>query len=149
MGYVKLTRMMLLFEYHGAELGFGAHNREILDYIKSELSGLEKSLRAGEVQIEDLDETTFEDFKAFLGGYAFRQSFANLNPYQPLYFHHQDGAHPDLKRRSFTQYFHVLLEMLEPLVEKTGDESLGRATRARRTAINDFRIYYRYRVYRH
>ena len=80
MGYVKLTRMMLLFEYHGAELGFGAHNREILDYIKSELSGLEKSLRAGEVQIEDLDETTFEDFKAFLGGYAFRQSFANLNP---------------------------------------------------------------------
>ena len=145
MGYVKLTRMMLLFEYHGAELGFGAHNREILDYIKSELSGLEKSLRAGEVQIEDLDETTFEDFKAFLGGYAFRQSFANLNPYQPLYFHHQDGAHPDLKRGSFTHHFHDLLELLEPLIEKIEKDPLSPALCARRAAINNCSVYYRYR----
>lgn len=145
MGYVKLTRMMLLFEYHGAELGFGAHNRETLDYIKSELSGLEKSLRAGEVQIEDLDETTFEDFKAFLGGYAFRQSFANLNPYQPLYFHHQDGAHPDLKRGSLTHHFHELLELLESFFEKIEKDSLGSATRARQAAINNFSVYYRYR----
>lgn len=72
MKYISLTQMMWLFEYHGAERGFSVHNREILDSIKSELSGLEKNLRVGEVQIDDLDETTFEDFKAFLGGYTFR-----------------------------------------------------------------------------
>lgn len=145
MKYISLTRMMLLFEYHGAERGFSVHNREISDYIKSKLSGLEKNLRVGEVQIDDLDETTFQDFKAFLGGYAFRQSLPNLKPNQPLYFHHQDGVHPDLKRGSFTHHFHELLELLEPLVEKTEKESLVPATRARQTAINNFRVYYRYR----
>lgn len=143
MKYISLTRMMLLFEYHGAERGFSVHNREILNYIKSELSGLEKNLRVGEVQIDDLDETTFEDFKAFLGGYAFRQSLPNLKPNQPLYFHHQDGVHPDLKRGSLTHHFHELLELLEPLVEKTEKESLGPSTRARRAAINNFSVYYR------
>ena len=145
MKYISLTRMMLLFEYRGAERGFSVHNREILDYIKSELSGLEKNLRVGEVQIDDLDETTFQDFKAFLGGYAFRQSLPNLKPNQPLYFHHQDGVHPDLKRGSFTHHFHELLELLESLVEKTEKESLSPATRARRAAINNFSVYYRYR----
>ena len=145
MKYISLTRMMLLFEYRVAERGFSVHNREILDYIKSELYGFEKNLRVGEVQIEDLDETTFEDFKAFLGGYAFRQSFANLNPYQPLYFHHQDGAHPDLKRGSFTHHFHDLLELLEPLIEKIEKDPLSPAICARRAAINNFSVYYRYR----
>ena len=145
MKYISLTRMMLLFEYHGAERGFSVHNREISDYIKSKLSGLEKNLRVGEVQIDDLDETTFEDFKAFLGGYAFRQSFANLNPYQPLYFHHQDGVHPDLKRGSFTHHFHELLELLESLVEKIEKDPLSTATRACRAEINNFSVYYRYR----
>ena len=145
MKYISLTRMMLLFEYHGAERGFSVHNREILDYIKSELSGLEKNLRAGEVQIDDLDETTFEDFKAFLGGYAFRQSLPNLKPNQPLYFHYQDGVHPDLKRGSFTHHFHELFELIEPLIEKIEKDPLSPATRARRAAINNFSVYYRYR----
>lgn len=135
---VSLTELLLRFEDHGSCLGMTWKNREIWNYVWSELSGLKKDLEAGLVDIIDICECSLSDLRAFLAGYAFRQSLPHLVAEESLYVHIGEGfsvveSRPCWKMNS-------LIALLEAILAQMSPEQLEAALSAREKAIRSFKV---------
>lgn len=133
---VCLTELLLCFEKYGSPLGMTRENSEIRDHVNSELQGLEKDLKQGNVEIIDLCECSLSDLRAFLAGYAFRQSLPSLVAEESLYVHIGEDTYPDLSRPRWEM--NSLIALLEAMISKMSPEALEVAQSAREQAISDF-----------
>ena len=133
---VCLTKLLLCFEKYGSSLGMTWKNREIRDYVNSELPGLEKDLKLENVVIIDLCECSLSDLRAFLAGYAFKQGFSSLVAEESLYVHIGEGFSPVESRPRWEM--NDLIALLDAMISKMSPEELEAAQRARKQAISDF-----------
>ena len=133
---VSLTELLLRFEDYGSRLGMTWKNREIRDYVNSELPGLKKDLEAGLVDIIDICECSLSDLRAFLAGYAFRQSFPSLIAEESLYVHIGEDTYPESSRPCWKM--DSLIALLEVILAQMSPEQLEAAQSAREKAISDF-----------
>ena len=133
---VCLTKLLLYFEKYGSSLGMTRENSEIRDYVKSELLGLEKDLKLGNVEIIDLCECSLSDLRAFLAGYAFKQGFPDLVAEGSLYVHIGEGFSPVESRPRWEM--NSLIALLEAKIKEMSPEELEVALSAREQAISDF-----------
>lgn len=133
---VCLTKLLLCFEKYGSSLGMIWENSEIRDHVWSELSGLEKDLKQGNVEIIDLCKRSLNDLRAFLAGYAFRQSLPSLVAEESLYVHIGEDTYPDLSRPRWKM--DSLIALLDAMISKMSPAALKAALSAREQAISDF-----------
>lgn len=133
---VCLTKLLLCFEKYGSSLGMTWENSEIRDYVKSELSGLEKDLKQGNVEIIDLCGRTLRDIQAFLSGYRFKQCLLYLKANKPLYVPVRRGNSPVESRPRWEM--NSLIALLDAMISKMSPVALEAAQRARKQAISDF-----------
>ena len=133
---VCLTKLLLCFEKYGSSLGMTWKNREIRDYVNSELSGLEKDLKQGKVEIIDLCKRSLNDLRAFLAGYAFKQGFPDLVAEESLYVHIGEGFSPVESRPRWEM--NSLIALLDAMISKMSPAALESARSAREQAISDF-----------
>ena len=135
---VSLTELLLCFEKYGSRLRMTWKNREIWDYVNSVLSGLKKDLEAGLVDIIDLCECSLSDLRAFLAGYAFRQSLPSLVAEKSLYVHIGEGFSPVESRPCWKM--DSLIALLEAILAQLSPEQLEAAQSAREKAIRSFKV---------
>lgn len=133
---VSLTEILLSFEKYGSRLGMTWKNREIRDYVWSELSGLEKDLKQGNVEIIDLCGRTLRDIQAFLSGYRFKQCLLYLKANKPLYVPVRRGNSPVESRPRWEM--NSLIALLDAMISKMSPVALEAARSARKQAISDF-----------
>ena len=133
---VCLTELLLCFEKYGSSLGMTYENSEIRHYVNSELQGLGKDLKQGNVEIIDLCECSLSDLRAFLAGYAFRQSLSSLVAEESLYVHIGEDTYPDLSRPRWEM--NSLIALLDAMISKMSPAALEAARSARKQAISDF-----------
>lgn len=133
---VCLTELLLCFEKYGSSLGMTYENSEIRHYVESELQGLGKDLKLGNVEIIDLCECSLSDLRAFLAGYAFRQSLPSLVAEESLYVHIGEDTYPDLSRPRWKM--DSLIALLDAMISKMSPAALKAALSAREQAISDF-----------
>jgi len=133
---VCLTKLLLCFEKYGSSLGMTWENSEIRDYVNSELSGLEKDLKRGNVEIIDLCGRTLRDIQAFLSGYRFKQCLLYLKANKPLYVPVRRGNSPVESRPRWKM--DSLIALLEAMISKMSPVALEAARSARKQAISDF-----------
>lgn len=135
---VCLTELLLCFEKYGLRLGMTRENSEIRDHVKSVLSGLKKDLEAGLVDIIDICEYSLSDLRAFLAGYAFRQSLPSLVAEESLYLHIGEGFSPVESRPRWEM--NSLIALLEAMISEMSQEALEAAQSAREQAIRSFKV---------
>ena len=133
---VCLTELLLCFEDYGSGLGMTWKNREIRDYVESVFSDLKKDLEAELVEIIDLCECSLSDLRAFLAGYAFRQSLPSLVAEKSLYVHIGKGFPPVESRPCWKM--NSLIALLEAMISEMSPAALKAAQSARERAISDF-----------
>lgn len=133
---VCLTKLLLCFEKYGSSLGMIWENSEIRDHVWSELSGLEKDLKQGNVEIIDLCKRSLNDLRAFLAGYRFKQCLLCLKANKPLYLPIRRGNSPEESRPRWEM--NSLIALLEAMISKMSPVALEAARSARKQAISDF-----------
>lgn len=154
MEQIKLTYEMLLWERWIVNSG-GADFRhtELRDALTQSLSHLIKGLEAKTIEILDLDEITFEDFKAFLKNYPVRTSIdyrtalyyhpRDLVPnYRKLFFYWRPGSSKEFQQSVLEPKYSKLLGTLAALFAQIKrDDLLPQMSQNRKIAHLEFLIY--------
>lgn len=154
MEQIKLTYEMLLWERWIVNSG-GADfpDTELRDALTQSLSHLIKGLEAKTIEIIDLDEITFEDFKAFLKNYPVRTSIdyrtalyyhpRDLVPnYRNLFFYGRTGSSKESQQSVLDPKYSKLLGTLAALFAQIKrDDLLPQMSQNRKIAHLEFLIY--------
>lgn len=143
MEQVKLTYVMLLWEYYRTSVGAEDRNPEYQHAMRQHLNFIIHGFESGDLEIVDLDEVTFEDFKAFLKNYSFR---GDPNYRMPLYYHPRDGSpnYRDIFSREDPQrpdYSSFVGKLANVLAQVQKDGKLPQMSQNRQIAHLEFLIY--------